>query len=386
MKNIFSWIVLILFLGIILLPKSVSATTLSQLENELSALKAKQSKTNESKKLTESQIATVKNEIQQLQSKITAIQNEISKINNDIQAKQNKIEEKKEETNEFLKFYQKTSGENTYLEYLFDAEDFTDFIYRFSIVKQLSEYNTNLMKELDKMISELENSKKDLNNKQSELQVQNTKVMEKMALLNNNLRDIESEGSTIEEDIKNKENQIKLFKSMMSRSGTSSISGINVPPSAGWSFPISNFTVTSDYTGYAHLRIDGVGYHHGIDFGKGCGAPVYAVANGTVGTVSWLSGGGNSLYIYHNIGGTQYTSVYMHLSAYGAGIYAGKDVTTNTIIGYVGNTGGNYGCHLHLGLATGWQTSGGFNSHGFDPRLVFPGLPRMESGIVVKGK
>ncbi|UKI27821.1 MAG: hypothetical protein L6V91_04510 [Bacilli bacterium] len=59
-----------------------------------------------------------------------------------------KFKIKSNETDELLKFLQISSGENVYLEYLFQAESYTDFIYRYSIVSQLTEYNTNLMNEL----------------------------------------------------------------------------------------------------------------------------------------------------------------------------------------------------------------------------------------------
>ena len=63
---------------------------------------------------------------------------------------------------ELLKYFQVSSNENVYLEYLFDAKTYTEFIYRYSIVKQLTEYNDELSKELKQRITDLENSKIEL--------------------------------------------------------------------------------------------------------------------------------------------------------------------------------------------------------------------------------
>jgi hypothetical protein len=91
--------------------------------------------------------------------------------------------------------------------------------------------------------------------------------------------------------------------------------------------------------------------HQGIDYGStpASGAPIYAVATGTVvarldryrgdeGT-SW----GNYLKIDH---GSGYTSLYAHMI--GGSVFTGSTVTPETIVGEVGTTGNSTGPHLHL--------------------------------------
>ena len=53
-----------------------------------------------------------------------------------------------------FRFYQITDGENSYLEYIFGAKTFTDFIYRISIVEQISKYNNELIDEMNQLIEE----------------------------------------------------------------------------------------------------------------------------------------------------------------------------------------------------------------------------------------
>ena len=139
----------------------VEAKTLGQLKNELAALEKKYSDNQNKKELNANEIKVVNNEIASIISSISKIKSDIKKSENDIISSQKQIEEKSKETDELLKFLQVSNGENVYLEYLFEADSYTDFIYRYSVVSQLTEYNSNLMESLKKLVKELEDSKKD---------------------------------------------------------------------------------------------------------------------------------------------------------------------------------------------------------------------------------
>lgn len=84
--------------------------------------------------------------------------------------------------------------------------------------------------------------------------------------------------------------------------------------------------------------------HHGVDYAAPTGTPVMSIGDGTVVAKAYqASGGGNYLKIKHN---SVYTTSYMHLSKYGAGIANGVRVKQGQIIGYVGTTGLSSGPHL----------------------------------------
>ena len=69
----------------------------------------------------------------------------IQEAKKEIEETQKTIEEKEQEIKELLSFLQITNGENVYLEYVFGATDFTDFIFRTAIVEQLSNHNDELI-------------------------------------------------------------------------------------------------------------------------------------------------------------------------------------------------------------------------------------------------
>lgn len=84
--------------------------------------------------------------------------------------------------------------------------------------------------------------------------------------------------------------------------------------------------------------------HLGVDYAAQTGTPVMSIGDGTVIAKAYQrAGGGNYIKIKHN---ATYTTSYMHLSKFGAGIANGVRVHQGQVIGYVGSTGLASGPHL----------------------------------------
>jgi murein DD-endopeptidase MepM/ murein hydrolase activator NlpD len=84
--------------------------------------------------------------------------------------------------------------------------------------------------------------------------------------------------------------------------------------------------------------------HHGVDYAAPTGTPVWSIGEGVVTRKAYQrAGGGHYLYIKHN---ATYTTSYMHLSRYAAGINIGTRVRQGQVIGYVGRSGLATGPHL----------------------------------------
>ncbi len=96
-----------------------------------------------------------------------------------------------------------------------------------------------------------------------------------------------------------------------------------------------------------HPVLDYVRAHNGVDYAAPTGAPVGAVAAGTVSFTGWTSGGGGTVKLRHASG---YESEYLHLSAIARGLRAGGHVAQGELVGRVGATGLATGPHLHYGL------------------------------------
>ena len=83
--------------------------------------------------------------------------------------------------------------------------------------------------------------------------------------------------------------------------------------------------------------------HTAVDYAAPTGTPVMSIGDGTVLSVGWAGGGGNTVKIRHN---SSYVTSYMHLSRYAKGLKAGQHVHQGQVIGYVGATGTATGPHL----------------------------------------
>ncbi|MGC5172724.1 M23 family metallopeptidase [Microbacterium sp. DT81.1] len=97
--------------------------------------------------------------------------------------------------------------------------------------------------------------------------------------------------------------------------------------------------------------------HEGLDFTPGEGAPIQAIADGTV-RIATESGGayGVTVYIDHVIDGQLITSHYAHMQYGSLEVSEGEQVTVGTIVGHTGNTGRSYGAHLHFELLVNGTT------------------------------
>ena len=72
-----------------------------------------------------------------------------------------------------------------------------------------------------------------------------------------------------------------------------------------------------------------------------------ATAKGIVKYTATLTGYGNVVYLKH---GSEYLTVYAHLSKFAKGLKSGDKVSKGQLIGYVGSTGQSTGPHLHYEL------------------------------------
>ena len=90
-----------------------------------------------------------------------------------------------------------------------------------------------------------------------------------------------------------------------------------------------------------------VGWHHGQDIFAPLGAPVLAVADGTVFTVGWNDLGGNRVWLRDKSGNEFY---YAHMSAFSPLAVEGARVLAGDVLGFVGNSGdaGATPPHLHF--------------------------------------
>ena len=324
---------------------------------------------------------------EEVNKKINGINNELGIIAKDIEESDQKIQEaqlkiekleididnKKLEIDNLINFEQISSGDNIYLEYIFNAKTFTDFIYRVSIVEQLSKYNDELIDDMNKLIDENKKTKEDLKLKIEENENQALKLNELLNKYNLTVDDLTDEHVDVKEDLIASQKEVKAYETMYKKYGCKETDTIldcmKIPYADGLTRPLNKGyigTKTSEFGMRFHPTQHVYKMHYGLDIGTPMGSKVYASAAGIVSKITRVSRpdvrgsscGGNKIYIKHRINGQEYTTVYMHLHTINPELKAGQSfVTLDTVIGTSGG-GESYdrcttGPHLHFGVMKG---------------------------------
>ena len=385
---------IVTLISFVALPIDTSAKTIQEFEQAVENYTKELEEKKANLAQNDEEIAAIKKKIAAIEQQMKEAQEEIERLQEEIIACEEEIKKKSEESKKIIEYYQVSNGENAYLEYAFGANDITDMIYRMSIVEQLTEYNDNLMKELDALIKKNQQSQRDLEAKQEELEQLQINLRKEKAKIEQESAEIKESMPSIENQIKSAQESVKYYKSL-GCGATEDIaaceyriaqaSASSLPSVGTFQRPISN--------GYIVRGFTGKNGHTGIDMSSNDKAiAVYPIAQGIVHKIytdscssSWCGYGCNGnakiVVVIHNYNGGFIYSSYVHLRSYG-NISEGSYVSKDTILGYMGTTGCSTGPHLHLEIADcHWQKgvctyysykSGGQTILGYVDRLKNP--------------
>lgn len=359
-KMLLVLIIPLMFVSMMNVNASSKARTLGELKKELQALKNKQSSYESKKKKTKNEIAAAGNEINYSRTEITKGQNQIEEAKKEIERLDKEIVLSKEKMKTLMNSYQKSQGENIYLEYLFESESYGEFIYRYTIIKQLADFTEDQITQMNEDIKTNQELQEELKKKEIELNNRISSLEKSIDSLGDQLEELIDEAMDIKDEISSTQELINYYKNLGCKDDEDLDECVKVKGDTKLLKPLPYGTITS-YFGYRYHPITGkYKFHTGTDIGGNKqGTNVYSSANGMVGKIiRKASCGGNQVYIYHTIGGKQYTTGYMHLLDIKVSV--GDQVTSQTVIGTVG--GGSKtpwdscstGAHLHFMIADGW--------------------------------
>ena len=363
MKKIIS--IILFTLGTFILfsvPYNVEAKTLGELKEELATAKANLSSNLAKMKEAKEKVNKYRNEISASTEEIAKCQDEIEEARVKIQELEEEIKEKQKQIDELLRFLQVSKGENAYLEYIFGAANFTDFIYRTAIVEQLSDYNDKLIDEMYDLIEQNKQLQKELEAKIKDLEKKVEQLKRDLSKINLTIDDLYDDQKDLNAEIKAFEAEIKFYDDYGCKDDQEISDCLNVPYANGFTRPTDSGYISSNF-GYRNLNLSGSNFHSGIDIATPEGTKVYASAPGYVAKKVIKSNcGGNMLYIQHSVNGKKYTTVYMHLKTFNVNV--GDTVFLTTVIAYSGGGASSVGydrcttgAHLHFGMFNGWTTS-----------------------------
>lgn len=357
-------ILLIIIMLLVFMPKvnASSANTIAELRKEIEALKAKKQAQGNKKAQTQSEINTTTNKLNNTKNEITEGRNQIETARIEVEKLNKEIEEGTENIKSLMNSYQINGADNAYMDYIFKAESYADFVYRYTVIKQVLDYNKELIDGWNDKITQNEQLQADLANKEVELNKKVTEYETNIDKLGDKLASYSDIVMDIQDEIDSTQELLNYYKELGCGENQNIYECISVKGDTMFRKPLVKGTITS-YYGYRINPLTGKGtkFHSGTDIGGNKeGTNVYATANGTVGKIiRKASCGGNQVYVWHTIGGKKYTSLYMHLLNINVSI--GDKVNSNTVVGTVGGGKGTWawetcstGAHLHFSVATGW--------------------------------
>lgn len=310
-----------------------------------------------------SEMANVAHQIDTTELNLAQAADELQKVNKRIEDRENLLD-----TRVRLMY---TNGVVSYIDVLFSATSFSDFLDRFDSLQSIAENDKEILAEhkRDKQLvvqkkQEIETSLKQvkllyakLDNAKKELML---KEKEKEVMIASYNKQIEESDEASEEqdrllvefaqkraELLRKKNELMKPKETPKpkpRTGSNSNAAY-----AGGKFAVplhDDYHISSPFGS----RVDPItgrrgAFHSGIDMATPGGTPIYAAESGTVLIAEWWSGYGNCVVIDH---GNGVWTLYGHIRNGGIKVQKGDQVSRGDKIAEVGATGRATGNHLHF--------------------------------------
>lgn len=318
------------------------------------------------------QINTALQEVQDLNTSIDNTEQEITNLTKEVTDLNQSISEKEKDLAEKQKLLEERlvasymNGKNTYMDALFSG-GLANFVSNYESIKQIAEYDNNLMADVKNTKTELENERNKVETAKKEKETKSAELKklksEKEAKVNNltdeqkqiqaqmdeydsQMKILEQKEKAIAEAAERKAEQEKSNNSNKNNNTGSNNNGGSTTPTGTFQWPVpSSHTITSNY-GYRIHPISGTKkLHAGIDIGAPGGSNIVAADAGTVvlSSFGYNGGYGNYVIISH---GNGITTRYAHCS--NLFVSAGESVSKGQVIAAVGSTGASTGNHCHF--------------------------------------
>jgi len=370
MKRIIEGILRVCLIALIVIPyflpiaevnAASRATTVRGLRSELASLQAERTRLNNARAKTESEINSSRRETENAFNEKETAARRVVELEEEIKASEIEITRLSKETDELMRWFEISKGNNAYIEYIANATSMTDLLVRTAVVEQLTKHNNETMNNLKELIERNIQLQEQLRLRNIELENRIQTLRGRIDALGRERARLLDVGEDINAQIRNQQNLIEWYSRFCSEDQQFR-DCVPVLESAGWMRPLVNAFVSSDFGWRVHPIHGDRRFHNGVDLGAAEGTSVFAPANGRVAAVTVRSScGGNRVYIHHIVGGRAFTTDHTHLLDFT--VKVGDIVTANTIIGRVGGRStatrnGGYdacttGAHLHYGKATG---------------------------------
>lgn len=344
--------------------ETINKTT-ENLENQKQEVEEKIKDTNIKLEYVQEELSATMLRVQEIEDKVISYEEDINELGKKMQELQTSIDEATKKLEIASQDYEKKknilinrlvamyeSGDTVYLDVLLNSKNITDFISRYYVIEEVTEYDNDLLKYVEEQKNNIEETKQKLENEQGQIKIIKARSEQTSIVLNNMKTLQQSYVKKLSAGEKTLQEQITTFKKEQAEieakilAATNGIDG-EIQYTGGemlWPVAISGTAITSNF-GIREHPIQGViKQHTGIDIGNApLGTPVIAPADGVVSYSGWLGGYGNCVMINHGDG---VVTLYGHGNKILTSV--GTEVKQGDTIMEVGSTGNSTGPHLHF--------------------------------------
>ena len=310
----------------------------------------------------DAKLEDLNNSVEILNADITKLEEEIATTQAELIVAES-VKEKQYYTMKKRIQYMYEKGNKNYIELLFTAGSFSDFLNTAEFVNKISKYDRE-------MLNSYMDTVKDIEEKEAKLLSQEEELNKKHEALTVQLEEVENEMEQKQDainmytaDINNKEAAIKEYEAYNAeqkavvealeaailaekkRLAEENKSAITYD-GGQFAWPAPNYTRISDeYGERIHPILGTKQFHNGLDMAAPGGSPILAAYDGEVVAADYSASMGNYVMINHGDG---LITIYMHASA--LEVSKGQVVVRGEEIAKVGTTGRSTGNHLHFSV------------------------------------
>lgn len=320
-----------------------------ELQAQLKDLAAQKETYMDQKQIIEQQVGELEDEIAAYDLIIASYDAQIASLEAEIVEAQATYDDKLEKFKiQVRAAYEK--GETSYLDILFGAGSFSDFLLRLDYVKQVALYEKELLESINRSVDVIEKNIASVEVVRAE-QVAARSVVEgrkaevdaKNAEITRLIESVLSDEEAVKKQHESEARQEEALNDYIEKELEKENSDVSYQQGE-WIWPVgkAKYNYVSSPFGWRTLY-GKKEFHYAIDIAAPGGTPVYASKSGVVKSAGWVTtGGGWKVVLDH--GDTYYTH-YNHMKSRPL-VKAGQYVEQGTIIGYVGSTGNSTGNHL----------------------------------------
>ena len=341
--------------------------------------KAVQGKLSQVKKMLK-EVQTLKSALDQAMveadAKLEDLNNSIEILNADISHLEEVIENTRNELNEakIVKAkqyatmkkrvqYMYEKGNKSYVEMLFTAGSFTEFLNTAEFINKISKYDRDMLNSYMDTVKQIEDKEAQLLEEEEELKGKQSELLSQQQDVEDEMDEKQNAINLYSADINNKEAAIAEYEAYIAEQ-KAVVEALEAAIQAEkkrlleenkeartydggqFAWPAPKYVrISDDYGNRTHPILGTQQFHNGVDMAAPSGSPILAAYDGEVVAADYSASMGNYIMINHGDG---LITIYMHASS--LSVSKGQTVVRGEEIGKVGSTGRSTGPHLHFSV------------------------------------